>query len=113
VACGALLVSAYIYSSLGEPLIFQGLVKVSLFYGVAIAAFCVPLWLGLARFGWDKAPAAAALGFVATGLFLGMTYMAGSHPGLHLMAHTFLPYALCGAVAALTTWWVDHFLRRA
>jgi hypothetical protein len=112
IACGALLVSAYIYSSLGEPLAFEGLLKVSLFYGVAIAGFCVPLWFGLARLGWNGAPAAAALGFVATGLFLGMTYMAGSHPGLHLMVHTVLPYAACGALAALMTWWVDHLLRR-
>jgi hypothetical protein len=112
IACGALLVSAYIYSALGEPLVFAGLLKVSLFYGLAIAAFCVPLWLGLARLGWDRALPAAALGFVATGLFLGMTYMAGSHPGLHLMAYTFLPYAACGAVASLVTWWVDRLLRR-
>jgi hypothetical protein len=30
VACGAGLVSAYIYSSLGEPLMFEGLLRVSL-----------------------------------------------------------------------------------
>ena len=113
IASGALLVAAYIYSSLGEPLVFEGLFVVSLYYGAAIAAFCVPIWLGLAKLGWDRAPAAAALGFVATAGFLVLTYAAGTHKQLHLMAHTFVPYAACGSVAALVTWWVGRRLRRA
>jgi len=113
VASGALLVAAYIYSALGQPLVFEGLFEVSLLYGVAIAAICVPAWLVLARLGWDRAPSAAALGFVATAVFLLLTYAAGSHERLPLMAHTFLPYAVCGAVAALVTWWVGRLLRRA
>ena len=112
IACGALLVAAYIYSSLGEPLVFQGLFRVSLLYGAAIAAFCVPLWLMLAGFGWDRAWVAAALGFTATAAFLLLTYTAGSHSRLPLMAYTFLPYALCGAIAALVTWWVGRLLHR-
>ena len=112
VACGALLVAAYIYSSLGEPLVFEGLFEVGLFYGAAIAAFCVPIWLILATKGLDRAPAAAALGFVATSIFLILTTEAGSHPKLHLMAYSFLPYALCGAAAALVTWWVGRALQR-
>lgn len=112
IACGAVLVAAYIYSSLGTPLVFEGLVEVSLLYGAAIAAFCVPIWLILANFGWDRAPAAAALGFAATATFLILTTAAGSHPGMHLMAYSFLPYAVAGAVAALVTWWVGRLLQR-
>jgi hypothetical protein len=112
IACGAVLVAAYIYSSLGEPLVFEGLVVVSLYYGAAIAAFCVPIWLMLARYGWDRAWAAAILGFLATATFLSVTYAAGSHPRLHLMIYSFVPYAACGAVAAVVTWWVGRLLRR-
>ena len=112
VAVGALLVAAYIYSSLGEPLVFEGLFEVGLLYGAAIAVFCVPIWLILAAKGLDRAPAAAVLGFVATAIFLILTTQAGSHPGMHLMAHSFVPYALCGAVAALVTWWVGRLLQR-
>lgn len=112
ILCGALLVAGYMVSSLAEPLVFEGLVRVSLVYGSAIAVFCVPLWLTLAALGWDRAWVAAALGFSATAAFLVLTYTAGSHTRLHLMAYTFLPYALCGAVAALVTWWVGRMLRR-
>ena len=113
IASGALLVAAFIYSSLGEGLVFEGLFIVSLFYGAAIAAICVPVWLMLARVGWDRASAAAALGFAATATFLIMTEAAGGHQQLELMAYTFLPYAACGAVAALVTWWVGRLLRKA
>lgn len=112
VAVGALLVAAYIYSSLGEPLVFEGLFEVGLFYGAAIAVFCVPIWVILTTRGLDRPLFAAALGFVATSIFLLLTTEAGSHPGMHLMAYSFLPYALCGAVAALVTWWVGRFLDR-
>jgi len=111
VAVGALLVAAYIYSSLGEPLVFEGLFEVGLFYGAAIAAFCVPIWLILAAKRLDGAIAAAALGFVATSIFMVLTTEAGSHPNMHLMAYSFLPYALCGAAAALVTWWVGRALQ--
>ena len=113
IACGALLVATYIYSSIGDPLVFEGLVVVSLLYGAAIAVICVPIWLVLARLGWDRASAAAALGFSATAAFLLLTYAAGSHDRLELMAYTFVPYAACGAVAALVTWWAGRLLRRA
>lgn len=113
VACGALLVAAFIYISWTEGFVFEGLFRVSLYYGAAIAAVCVPIWLILAKFGWDRAWAAAALGFVATATFFGLTYGAGSHKGLHLMAYSIVPYAACGAVAALVTWWVGRILRRA
>ena len=113
IATGALLVTAFIYSSLGEGLVFEGLFLVSLFYGAAIAAICVPLWLILARAGWDRAPAAAALGFLATAAFLVVTDAAGSHVRLELMAYTFLPYAVCGAAAALVTLWVGRMLARS
>lgn len=115
IASGAALVAAYIYSSLGADggLVYEGLFAVSLYYGAAIAAVCVPIWLILARFGQDHAWAAASLGFVATGAFLLLTYPAGSHERLDLLAHTFLPYALCGAVAALVTWWVGRKLGKA
>ena len=114
IACGAALVTAYIYSSLGEgtPLVYDGLFVVSLYYGLAIAAICVPIWLGLGKVGWDHAPAAALLGFLATATFVLLTEAAGSHVRLELMAHTVLPYALCGAVAALVTWWLGHRLQR-
>jgi hypothetical protein len=113
IACGAVLVSAYIYLSQDDALVFEGLLLVSVYYGLAIAAICVPVWLMLARFGWDRAPAAAALGFVATAIFLVLTDAAGGHVRLHLMAYTFVPYALCGAVAALVTWGVGRKLGRA
>jgi hypothetical protein len=113
IACGALLVAAYIYSSLGTPLVFEGLFEVGLLYGAAIAAFCVPIWWVLAANGWDRAVPAAALGFVATAVFLVLTTAAGSHPQLHLMAYSFLPYAVCGAIAALVTWWVGRKLQRS
>ena len=113
VACGALLVTGYIAVSQDDALVFEGLFAVALFYGAAIAAVCVPVWLILARLGWDRAPAAAALGFIATGAFLLLTYAAGSHERLDLMTYTFLPYAACGAAAALVTWWVGRLLQRA
>ncbi len=112
IASGALLVTAFIYSSLGDALVFEGLFLVSLFYGAAIAAICVPVWLVLERVGWAGATAAAALGFAATGAFLILTDAAGTHTRVHLMAYTFLPYAACGAVAALVTWWVGQRLAR-
>jgi hypothetical protein len=113
IATGALLVAAYIYSSLGEALVFEGLFLVSLFYGAAIATICVPIWLVLARVGWNGALAAAALGFVATTLFLVLTEAAGGHQQLELMAYTFLPYAACGAIAALVTRGVGGLLTKA
>ena len=113
VASGALLVTVFIYSSLGEALVFEGLLLVSLYYGAAIAAICVPVWLILARFGWDGMLAAAALGFVATAAFLILTEAAGGHTRLDLMAYTFLPYAACGAAAALVTLWVGRMLARS
>jgi hypothetical protein len=112
VAVGALLVAAYIYSSLGTPLVFEGLFEVGLLYGAAIAAFCVPIWLVLTNMGLDRAGFAAALGFVATAVFLVLTTEAGSHPNVNLLTYSFLPYALCGAVAALVTWWVGKALQR-
>jgi hypothetical protein len=112
IATGALLAAAYIYTSLGPDLVFDGLFAVSLFYGLAIAAFCIPLWLMLARLGRDSAPAAAALGFVATTVFVSLTYAAGSHDRVELLAYTALPYGLCGAAAALVTWWTGRLLDR-
>jgi len=113
VASGALLVTAYIYSSLGDALVFEGLFEVSLIYGAAIATVCVPIWMMLAKAGWDGAPAAAGLGFAATATFLLLTDAAGGHTRLEIMAYTFLPYAICGAAAALVTWWVGRLLIRA
>jgi hypothetical protein len=112
IATGALLVAGYIYGALGENLVFEGLFEVSLFYGVAIAGFCIPLWLMLARLGRDNALAAAALGLVATFVFVSLTYAAGSHDRVALMTYTALPYGLCGAAAALVTWWVGRRLGR-
>jgi hypothetical protein len=110
VASGAVLVAAFIYGPLGAPLVFEGLLVVSLYYGAAIAAVCVPIWLVLPRLGLEGPAAAASLGFVATAAFLVLTYAAGSHEGLPLMSYSFLPYAACGAAAALVTWWVGRFL---
>jgi hypothetical protein len=111
IATGALLAAAFIYSSLGPELVFEGLFEVAAFYGVAIAAFCIPLWLMLARLGYDNAGAAAALGFVATAVFVSLTYAAGSHERVALLAYTAVPYGVCGAAAALVTWWVGRLLR--
>lgn len=112
IATGALLAAAYIYSSLGPDLVFEGLLRVSLLYGLAIAGFCIPLWLMLARLGRDSAPAAAALGFAATFAFVSLTYAAGSHTHVALMAYSAVPYGLCGAAAAVVTWGVGGLLRR-
>lgn len=114
IATGALLVTAMFYALFGTGIgiVYEGLFTVSLFYGTAIAAICVPIWLILAKVGWDRAPAAMAIGFVATAAFVSLTYNAGSHERLNVMASTLLPYALCGAVAALVTWWVGRMLRR-
>jgi hypothetical protein len=111
IASGAVLVTGYIYLSQDDALVFEGLFVVSLYYGLAIAAFCVPLWLMLAKLGQDGAPAAAALGFLATGTFLLLTDAAGGHVRIELMRYTFAPYAACGAVAAVVTWWVGRRLR--
>lgn len=111
VATGAALVAGFIYSSLGEALVFEGLFLVALFYGAAIAVVCVPVWLSLARVGWDRAPAAAALGFVATLIFVLLTTAAGSHERLDLLAYSVVPYAVCGALAALVTWLVGTKLQ--
>lgn len=112
---GALLVTAMFYALYGTGIgiVYEGLFTVSLFYGAAIAAICVPIWLVLGKLGWDRAPAAMALGFVATAAFVYLTYNAGSHERLEVMAYTLLPYAACGAVAALVTWWVGRLLRAA
>ena len=112
IATGALLVTGYIYLSQDDALVFEGLFLVSLYYGLAIAAICVPVWLMLAKFGRGGAPAAATLGFLATATFLLLTDAAGGHVRLHLMKYTFVPYAVCGAVAALVTWWVGRKLQR-
>ena len=112
VACGALLVTGYIYLSQDDALVFEGLFLVSVYYGLAIAAICVPFWLMLAKLGWDRAPTAAALGFLATATFLMLTDAAGGHVRLHLMTYTFVPYAVCGAIAAMVTWWVGRRLQR-
>lgn len=111
IAVGALLAAGFIYSSLGPDLVFAGLVRVSLFYGLAIAGFCIPLWLMLARVGWDRAPAAAVLGFAATATFVSLTYAAGSHDRIALLAYSAAPFGLCGAAAAVVTWWVGRLLR--
>ena len=113
IACGALLVTGYIYISQDDALVFEGLFLVSVFYGLAIAAVCVPVWLILAKLDQDRAPAAAALGFLATATFLLLTDAAGGHVRLHLMAYSFVPYAVCGAIAALVTWAVGRLLQRA
>jgi hypothetical protein len=113
IAVGALLAAGYIYSSLGDDLVFEGLFEVSLFYGLAIAGFCVPLWLMLAKLGRDTALAAAGLGFAATFVFVSLTYAAGSHDRVALMTYTALPYGLCGAAAALVTWWVGRLFHKA
>jgi hypothetical protein len=110
VACGALLVTGYIFVSQDDALVFEGLFVVSVYYGLAIAAICVPVWLMLVRIGRDGALAAAALGFVATAAFLLLTDAAGGHVRLHLMNYTYVPYALCGALAALVTWWAGRKL---
>ena len=112
IATGALLAAAFIYSSIGPELVFRGLLEVSLVYGLAIAGFCIPLWLMLARLGLDGALAAAALGFAATAVFVSLTYAAGSHERVALMAYSALPYGLCGAAAALVTWRVGRWLAR-
>ncbi len=112
VAVGTLLTAAYIYSSLGPPFVLRGLLVVSLYYGLAIAGFCVPLWLMLAKLGRDSALAAAALGFVATAAFVSLTYAAGSHTHIALLAYTVVPYGLCGAAGALVTWIVGRLLNR-
>lgn len=113
IATGAVLAAGFIYSALGPALVFEGLLRVALFYGLAIAAFCIPLWFMRARVGWDRAGAAAALGFAATAVFVTLTDAAGSHDRVALMTYTALPYGLCGAAAALVTWWVGRFLRKA
>jgi hypothetical protein len=113
VATGALLVAGYIHLAIGTEFVFEGLVEVSIYYGLAIAGFCIPLWFLLARLGWDGAPAAAALGFAATAVFVSLTYAAGSHTHVALLTYTVVPYGLCGAMAALVTWSVGRMLRRA
>lgn len=114
IACGALLVTGVFYGLFGTHIgiVYEDLFEVSVYYGVAIAVFCIPIWLGLAKVGWDGAPAAALLGAVATAAFLFLTYKGGSHERLDLMAYTILPYAACGAIAALVTWWVGRSLCR-
>ena len=112
IASGALLVAIYIHLAIGRQFVFEGLFEVSLYYGLAIAGFCIPLWLLLARVGWDGALAAAALGFVATAAFVSLTYAAGSHTHVAMLAYTVVPYGLCGAAASLVTWSVGRLLRR-
>ncbi|MBO9519019.1 MAG: hypothetical protein J7493_13215 [Porphyrobacter sp.] len=113
VACGALLAAAYVYNAFGEPLVFGGLLVVMLFYGAAIAVVCVPVWLILCKLDQDGPAGAAALGFVATATFLLLTNPTADLVRAHLMAHTILPYALCGAVGALTTWWIGRKLHES
>jgi hypothetical protein len=113
IAVGALLVTGYILVSQDDALVFEGLFLVSLFYGLAIAAFCIPIWLILDKLKWDGALAATGLGFIATASFLLLTDAAGGHVRLHLMRYSFVPYALCGAAAALVTWWTGRRLARS
>src|SRR5689334_19215161 len=110
VACGALLAATYVYSAFGGPLVFGGLLVVTIFYGAAIAAICIPIWLIFRRLECDGALAAAALGFLATAMFLLLTNPTADEVRAHLMTYTVLPYAVCGAVGAVTTWWVGRKL---
>ncbi|KRA83159.1 hypothetical protein [Altererythrobacter sp. Root672] len=110
VACGALLASAYVYSAFGEPLVFGGLLVVMVFYGAAIAAICVPVWMILCKLDQEGPAGAAALGFIFTATLLLLTNPTTDQVRAHLMTHTILPYALCGAAGALTTWWVGRKL---
>ena len=110
VACGALLAATYVYSAFGGLLIFGGLLVVMLFYGAAIAAICVPVWLILCKFDCDSAVGAATLGFVATAIFLLLTNPTTDDLRTHLMTNSILPYALCGAAGPLTTWGISRKL---
>jgi hypothetical protein len=113
VACGALLAATYVYSAFGGPLVFGGLLVVTVFYGAAVAAICVPVWLILCRLECDSALGAAALGFLATATFLLLTNPTADDVRTHLMTYTVLPYAICGAIGALVTWWVGRKLTEA
>ena len=61
IACGALLITGVFYGLFGTHIgiVYEGLFAVSLYYGVAIAVFCIPIWLGLAKAGADGPWAAA------------------------------------------------------
>lgn len=75
----------------------------ALWYALALAAICAPVWLLAARLRLANAAGAAALGFVATLLSWITTNLNGELiPPIVLSG---LPYAVCGAGAGLATWW--------
>jgi hypothetical protein len=77
----------------------------SIYYAAMIVLICAPLWLLLARFRVNGPLAAATLGFVAT--YLVSTY--ADYPAIETLGSG-LPYAACGALAGLATWWAGSSL---
>ena len=75
----------------------------SFYYAVVITIICFPLWLLIVRVGLAGPIAAAFLGFATTLVF----WMVSNYPALQ-SARSGLPYALCGTVAGLVTWWVGN-----
>jgi hypothetical protein len=78
----------------------------SCFSALVIALVCAPVWSLLGRWniiGWR---AAMALGFTATLIF--WTLYVPLHQSLRDSLKTGIPYAICGALAGLVTWWAGE-----
>lgn len=75
----------------------------SFFYAVIITVFCLPMWLLLRRFSLAGPITAAFLGCIVTLVY----WVVSNYPPL-MSVRSGLPYALCGALAGLATWWVGN-----
>jgi hypothetical protein len=71
----------------------------SLYYGLAIVALSVPLWLLISRLGFEGPVPAAALGFAMTAAVWFFANQQFPRPALNDLA-----IAICGSVAGLATW---------
>jgi hypothetical protein len=78
----------------------------SCFSALVIALVCAPIWSLLGRWNITGWRAAMALGFTATLVF--WTLYVPLHQPLRDSLKTGIPYAICGALAGLVTWWAGE-----
>jgi hypothetical protein len=76
----------------------------ALYYALIVLVCCVPIWLWLMRRDLATVWAAAALGYLSTATLWVLTNLTGHSTIGELIGNGF-PYAICGAIAGVATWW--------